>query len=241
MTLFDAADRIYRENRRGENVLPGKLAVCIPVFPFESIGEVDGAMAHCEVKVVQGLYLIEMQAQVCNQNVWQHGHPVILTLSIADDDLAVVKVQIFHPQAHDLHQAKSAAVHDLCHEFVDAVHVGNHCFRLSPGKNGGNAFRLGGANRDQGRIIQLDVKNLTVEKENRTDRLVLGGSSDSSLIRQKRDKVVDLCHAHVTRVTLLMVQDKLSDPAEVGLFGAEGVMAVTEDFAVLIEQLFGSS
>ena len=66
-------------------------------------------------------------------------------------------------------------------------------------------------------------------------------TEDTSLIRQRRDKVVDLCHAHVTRMTLLMVQDKLSDPADVGLFGAEGVMAVAEDFAVLIEQLFGSS
>ena len=241
MTLFDAADRIERENGRGENVLPGKLTAGIPVFPFESIGEVDRAKAHCEVKVVQGFYLIEMQAKVCNQDVGQHRHPVILAFSIADDNLAVVKVQIFHPQADDFHQTESAAIHDLCHELVDAVHVCNHCFRLSPGKNGGNAFRLGRANWDQGRIIQLDVENLTVEKENCADRLVLGGSSDTSLIRQRRDKVVDLCHAHVTRMTLLMVQDKLSDPADVGLFGAEGVMAVAEDFAVLIEQLFGSS
>jgi hypothetical protein len=42
-------------------------------------------------------------------------------------------------------------------------------------------------------------------------------------------------------MALLMMQDKLSDPANVGLLGAEGIMAVAEDFAVLIEQFFGFS
>jgi hypothetical protein len=39
-------------------------------------------------------------------------------------------------------------------------------------------------------------------------------------------------------MTLVVVQNKLSNPADVGLFGAERIMAVAEDFAILIEEFF---
>jgi hypothetical protein len=35
-----------------------------------------------------------------------------------------------------------------------------------------------------------------------------------------------------------MVEDVLAYPADIGLFGAERVVAVAEEFAVLIEQFF---
>jgi len=53
------------------------------------------------------------------------------------------------------------------------------------------------------------------------------------------DEVVDLGDAHLAGMALFMIQDILADPADVGLFGAEGVMAVAEELAVLVEQFFG--
>lgn len=85
----------------------------------------------------------------------------------------------------------------------------------------------------------MNIENLAIEKENRADGLVLGGSSDSFLVGQSSDEFIDLCHAHLAGMALVVVQDKLSDPADIGVFGTEGIMAVAEDFAVLIEQLFG--
>ena len=185
-----------------------------------------------------GFDLLKMEAQGLEQDVREHGEAVILPFAIADDDLAVGEVQILNAQAKDFHQAESAAVHDLSHYFVDPVHLCDHFFGFLPGKDRRNPFRFCGADGDQGFLIQLDIEHIAVEEKDGADGLVLRGGRHRFLVDKMGDEFVDLCHAHLARMALVMEKDILPDPADVGLFGAEGVMTIAKELAVLVEQLF---
>src|SRR5215207_4036795 len=239
MTLPEPTDRVNGELMGLKDVLPGKRAVGIWVFALKSVREVDSAEALREVEVVLGSHLLEVEAQGFEQNVREHSAAVILALAVTDDNLAVGEVEILYPQAHDFHQAESTAVHDLGHKFVDTIHVGDDLFRLLPGEDSWNTFGLSGTDRDQSLFVQLDAKNVAVEKEDGADGLVLGGSGNGLLIDEVGNEVVDLDYAHVARMALVVEENVLADPADVGLFGAEGIMAVAEELAILVKQLLG--
>ena len=53
------------------------------------------------------------------------------------------------------------------------------------------------------------------------------------------DKVVDLDNAHFAGMPFSVIEDVLAHPADVGLFGAERIMAIAEEFAVLVEEFSG--
>lgn len=102
----------------GENILPDPFLVCIWGFTFEGVGEVNGAKAVGEVFLVEGLYVLEMQLKGLNEGVGQDSETVFFAFSVPDEDLAIVKVKVFDAQAHGLHEAQAAAIHDLGDEFV---------------------------------------------------------------------------------------------------------------------------
>ncbi len=238
VTLFDAAYRIGGNNRRRKDVLPGKFTVGIGVFPFKGIGKVDRAVAFREVKAVLGSYQFEMEAQRFEEDVGKHGDTVVFTLAITYNDLTIAEVQVFDAQAHDFHQAQSAAVHDLGHQFIGAVHISDHSFRLLPREDGGNVFGPGRTNGDEGSFIQLDVENIAIQKEDGADRLVLCRSGDGFPVDDIGDEVVDLCNPQFARMPFVMVQDVPAYPGNVGFFGTQRIMAVAKGLAILIEQFF---
>jgi hypothetical protein len=226
MTLLYAADRIDGKVACRKDILPGKFTFRIRVFSPQGIGEVDGAQAHGEVKLVLGSHLFEMETQRFEQDIWKHGDPVILPFPITDDDLAIVKIQILDPQTEHLDEAKPTAIHELDHGFVNAFHIRDHRFRLRSRKHGRHTFGLGRANRDQRFFVQFDAQDIPIQEEDGTDRLVLSGGRDFLLVDEVGDEVVDLCHAHLTGIALIVVEDVLARPADVGLFSAKRVMAV---------------
>ena len=54
------------------------------------------------------------------------------------------------------------------------------------------------------------------------------------------DEVINFCSTHVTGMAFFVIKDILAHPGEVSLFGAEGIVTVAQDFAVLIEKLFSA-
>lgn len=62
------------------------------------------------------------------------------------------------------------------------------------------------------------------------------GCGDVLLVNKVGDEVVDLRHTHFARMALLVVEDVLPHPGDVGLFSAKGVVTVAKDFAILVEQ-----
>lgn len=238
VTPSDATDRVRRKNRSREDILPGKFTIRIRIFPFQGIWKIGGPKALGEIQPMLRLDLLEMKAKLCDEHVGEHGDAVILALAIADNNLMVVEIQILDAQPQNFHQAEPAAVQDLCHNLIDATHVGNDALCLDPGKNGGNPFWLRRTNGKQRRLVQLDVENISVEKKDGTDRLVLGRGSDGFLGNQEGNEIVDLGNTHLARVTFVVKEDVLAHPGDISLFGAKGIVAIAKSFAVLIEKLF---
>ena len=238
VALLAPANGIDGEIGCRKDILPGELASCVRVFAFQSIREIDAPAAQTEIHLVLGFDLPEVEAQGLEQDVREHGEAVVLALPIADNDLVVGEVEILDAQAHDFHETEAAAIHDLGHNFEYPIQVSNDLFRLLAGENSGDALGPGWADGYESSVVQLNLQNIAVEKEDGADGLVLGGGGDSFLIDEVGDEGVDLVHAHLAGMALIMVEDVLAYPADVGLFGTEGVVAVTKEFAVLVEQFF---
>lgn len=52
------------------------------------------------------------------------------------------------------------------------------------------------------------------------------------------NELVDLLNAHLARVALVMIDDKLPYPVGISFFGAAGVLFDPQSFAVLVEEFF---
>src|SRR5205823_12261149 len=79
-------------------------------------------------------------------------------------------------------------------------------------------------------------EHLTVEEEQRAQRLVLGGGGHVALDRQGGEEARDLGRAHRGRVALAVEEDVATDPRDVDLLGAAAPMAGAEGGADPVEQ-----
>ena len=79
----------------------------------------------------------------------------------------------------------------------------------------------GWTNRDEGYFVQLNIEHIAVQKENGTNGLILGGGGNGFLVDEVGDEGIDLGYTHLAGMPLMMMQDILPHPGEVGLFGTE--------------------
>ncbi len=103
--------------------LPNPFFVGGWIFFIEGEGHFDRAKSGGEVFLVDGAYPFEVFAHGCDDSIGEHGDPVVAAFSVVDKDAVVFKIYVFDAQAKTFHEAESAAVHDLCHEFVLAGHA----------------------------------------------------------------------------------------------------------------------
>lgn len=68
------------------------------------------------------------------------------------------------------------------------------------------------------------MQDFTVKEQQRTESLVLGGSGNLSIHRQMREKGVDFFAAHLPGVSLMVKQDKATDPEKIRLLSLVGVV-----------------
>ncbi len=78
---------------------------------------------------------------------------------------------------------------------------------------------------------------MSVEEEERREGLVLGGGRDAAVRRERGQERVDLRLAHRVGVALAVEEDEPLHPRDVGLFGAEAVVARAERGTHAVEEL----
>ena len=107
-------------------------------------------------------------------------------------------------------------------------------------------FRAGHHGRKPRRALGADeilelrerlLEDVAVEKEKGAESLVLRGSGDMVPDREGREEGVDLGLSHFGGVPLVVKEDEALDPADVGLFGAQGVVARADGDAHAVEEL----
>jgi len=79
-------------------------------------------------------------------------------------------------------------------------------------------------------------EDVTIEKEKRRERLVLGRSRDAAVGRQMRKEGVDLPLAHLRGMPLVVEEHEAPHPCGVGLFGSKAVVAYADGVAETVEQ-----
>lgn len=130
MTAGDACFSFSVECWRGKDKLPYPLFVGGRVFFVESEGHLNGAKASGQVFLVNGFCTGEVLAHGRNDAIGEHGDAVVSAFSVVDNDAVILKVNVFDAEAQALHEAESAAIHDLRHEFVLARHIGDDSARF---------------------------------------------------------------------------------------------------------------
>jgi len=67
-------------------------------------------------------YIGDLFLEGQNQPGRQHGGAVFFALYFSNNDLRLLKVNIFHPQAGAFHQSQPASVEQLCHQLMQSLH-----------------------------------------------------------------------------------------------------------------------
>ena len=80
------------------------------------------------------------------------------------------------------------------------------------------------------------VEHLTVEEEERAERLVLRGGGDVVLHGERAEEFRDFRPAHARRVALVVEEDEAADPSDVGLLGTPAEVPLAHRRADPIEQ-----
>ncbi|MBU0493635.1 MAG: hypothetical protein KKB13_17455 [Chloroflexi bacterium] len=106
------------------------------------------------------------------------------------------------------------------------------------GQYGGQAFGFLGAQGVDG-AVEFLVQHLSIEEQDGTVGLILGGRGHVSVHGQVGEEGCDLGVAHLIGVALVVKEDKAADPVHVGLFGADGIVFEADGVADLVEEFPG--
>jgi hypothetical protein len=172
MAACNASALIFGKVGCGKDILPDPFPVCIQVLVLERIRKVDCSKAIEQILLMDDLYMFKVNPQVLDDRVRQYGETVVLSFSIADDDLMVVEVYIFYPQAHGLHHPQPSSIHNLGYELGCASEIGEQPSDFALREYGGNGAETLWAEMRENSFIQLDVERVTIEEQDSAQSLV---------------------------------------------------------------------
>lgn len=207
------------------------------VFDIEGVGEDGLSVAFGKVFFVQGFHILEHLFEFGDDAFGEDGEAVVVAFSAADDDLAVVEVEVFDAQAHTFHDAEPGAVHDLCHQAGRSPHPADDLHGFGVGQNCRKPLRAGCLG-EVGRQLDIHLQDGTIEEEDGAESLVGSRDGDLALSGKMGNEGADLGFSHVFGMALAVEEDVALDPVLVGLFGAVGVMFGAQGVADLIHELF---
>ena len=161
----------------------------------------------------------------------------------------VIKIDIFHSQAHGFHDAQPAAIHHLGDQLVRADKIGQEAFDFFPRENGRDDFGTLRAKFGQGEFIEFDVQDVTIEKHAKRGaeglvslappaRAGVSGRRHFIARDKMRQELPNFGYAHFFGMAFVMKKDIVSYPESIGVFGARGVAFDAQGIAVLIEKSF---
>ena len=210
-----------RSGRKDE--LPSPFFAGIGVFALQGKRQIDGVAAFVQVFLMQLFDAKQMSLQKRVELVGEHRHAIFHAFAVADDDLALFKVQIFDAQADAFHDAQPAAIEQLRHELVFARQLTQKGLDFGLGEHDRKVMRLFGAD-EVNAAFDVFLENSAIEKEEGAEGLALRAGRDPALDGEVGQKPGNLWFAHRLRMALVVEKNIALDPIQVGLFGAIGIV-----------------
>ena len=144
-----------------------------------------------------------------------------------------IEVDILDAQADALHQPHPGAVKQLRQQGIEPVHMRQDASDLVLGQYGRNAAVMGRPLQ----VVQpgqLDGQHLAVQKQERTERLVVRGRRNLALGGQHGQEGFYLRRTHVARVPQATPADEKPGPVQIELFGAEAIVQIPRALTNLV-------
>src|SRR2546428_3731778 len=166
---------------------------------------------------------------------WQHRDPVLVSLTPAHDDLVGVEGPVLDPPPTALERPEPGPVEQTTHQAWHAVELSGRGAGLLAGQDGWQA--LGALRADDAvEPWEIELQHVTVQEEQRAQRLVLGRGGHLALDRERAQEPGDLCRAHFDWMALAVEDDVSADPRDVGVLSAATVVASAKGSADTVGQ-----
>jgi hypothetical protein len=176
-----------------------------------------------------------MARQVPLHSRREHRDPILGPLAVPDDDQVGSEVDVLDAEARTFEQAQAGAVEEQGHETRDAVEVLEDSTDLVACHDDGQVLRPPGA-YDVVEPGQVLLEHHAVEKEQRGQRLVLGGGGDVTHDGERREELRDFPGPHLGGMALTVEEDVAPDPAHVGLLGPPAAVEGLERLSDAVEE-----
>lgn len=173
----------------------------------------------------------------------EDGDAVFGAFAVADDDLVLGEVDVFHAQAEAFVEAESGAVEDLDDEEGNPGELGQDALDFCAGEDDREALGFFGHDRANG-LFDRPLQDMVVKEKDSAESLILGGGSDVLVNGKMSEEGFDVLDGHVFRMHVLapaffMKENETLDPIDIALLGAVGVVHAPEGEAELIEEFWG--
>lgn len=174
-----------------------------------------------------------------NHTIRQGCLAVVAAFTVVDNDAPIFKVDVFDAQAQTFHKAQPGTIHDLHHEFVGGGHVLNDGFGFVFREDSGDTFASFWADEAEIGLVEFEVQDIAIEEQYGTDDLILGGCRCFAIYDEVGNELFDLRSAHFLWMALVVKEDVLPHPFNVGFFGAGRILLEANMLAILVEKFFG--
>jgi len=145
------------------------------------------------------------------------------------------ELDVLHAQPQALEQPHAAPVEKRRDELRRPAHPADQGANLRSGQHRRQTLRPLRTNDGLERRQRL-LEHVSVEEEQRGQRLVLRGGADPAVDGEVGEEGVDLRLAHLDWMPLAVKDDKAPDPRDVGLLGSETVVTRPDRQAHPVEE-----
>ena len=183
MAAFFSGAGVLGDAGGREGPLPAPLAGGVQIFSFKGVGEVDFAEAISQIFFVKDFDAGEVFLESGFDGVREHGDAVFIPFAVANDDLVPIEIDVFDTKAERFHEAQPCAIEKFGKELMNAGEGGDDAADFIAGHDQREAGGAAGANQVV-HPIQIDMQDLTVEENERIERLVLSGGGDILVDRE---------------------------------------------------------
>jgi hypothetical protein len=156
----------------------------------------------------------------------------------------VGEVKVFHSESQALQQAQAGTIEEARHDPVHALERTEQRSDLRSGQHNRQTLRTLGADH----LLQpaeVQAEHVAVQKDQRTERLILRRGAYLSVHCQFREKLRDLVRTHLLGMALPVEQDKPLNPTDIRLFRPYAIVPQPDRFPDPVEQFrlvpFGST
>lgn len=189
------------------------------VLALECVGKGHSGLATSAIALEHVSNPCQMSSDRLLERKGKQGRAVAISFSLSHGELVASGIEIFDPQPQALEQPQSRSVQEPDDEGVLTAQVGEDGAHLFTCHHHGQTPRRSGSN-GVAETLELTAENLSIEKEQGREGLVLGGRCHLAVDRQVREELDDFGRTQLVWVSNIVVVDVSPDPADVGLFGA---------------------